>query len=66
LRQRRIIFRLLLAQFWRMIASRPKADHRRPVILWRLTGETWLRRQGLICVGQNEKSDSQFSGELVS
>jgi hypothetical protein len=44
LRQRQIIFRLLLAQFGQMIASRPKADYRGLATLWQGGVETWLRR----------------------
>jgi hypothetical protein len=53
LRQRQIIFRLLLEEFGRMIGSMPKDDHRRVATLWRVTVEAWLRRQGLISVQQN-------------
>jgi len=55
LRQRQIIFRLLLAEFGRMIGSMPKNDHRRAATMWRVTVESWLRRQGLISVRQNQK-----------
>ena len=54
LRQRQIIFRLLLEEFGRMIGNMPKDDHRRVATLWRVTVEAWLRRQGLISVQQNQ------------
>jgi len=54
-RQRQIIFRLLLADFGRMIGTMPKDDHRKLATLWRVTVESWLRRQGLIAVRQNQK-----------
>jgi hypothetical protein len=54
LRQRQTIFRLLLEEFGRMIGSMPKDDHRRVATLWRVTVESWLRRQGLISVQQNQ------------
>jgi transposase InsO family protein len=54
-RQRQIIFRLLLSQFGRMIGTVPKDDHRKVATLWRVTLQAWLRRQGLISVRQNQK-----------
>jgi len=36
-----------------MIGSTPKEDPHRPATLWRITVETWLRRQGLISVRQS-------------
>lgn len=54
LRQRQTIFRLLLQEFGRMIGNMPKDDHRRDATLWRITVESWLRRQGLISVRQNQ------------
>jgi transposase InsO family protein len=55
LRQRQTIFRLLLEDFGRMIGSMANEHHHRPATVWRLTVETWLRRQGLISVRQNQK-----------
>jgi len=62
LRQRQIIFRLLLQEFGRMIGSVPKDDRRRLATLWRVTVESWLRRQGLISVrpNQNPKVSTNF------
>lgn len=54
LRQRETIFRLLLQDFGQMIGSLAKEHHHRAATLWRLTVETWLRRQGLITVRQNQ------------
>jgi|SRR5208283_3289205 len=54
LRQRETIFRLLLQDFGQMIGSMAKEHHYRAATLWRLTVETWLRRQGLITVRQNQ------------
>jgi len=64
LRQRQIIFRLLLEDFGWMIGSRPKDDHRRVATLWRVTVEARLRRQGLISVRQkqNQKVSTNFPG----
>jgi len=33
-----------------------KDDQRSPATLWRVTVESWLRRQGLIAVRQNHKT----------
>jgi transposase InsO family protein len=54
LRQRQTIFRLLLHNFGQIIGSMAKEHHHRPATLWRVTVETWLRRQGLIVVRQNQ------------
>jgi hypothetical protein len=54
-RQRQTIFRLLLAEFGRMIGTVPKEDHRKLATLWRVTVQSWLRRQGLISVRQNQQ-----------
>jgi hypothetical protein len=63
LRQRQTIFRLLLQNFEQMIGSTAKGHHLRAATLWRLTVETWLRRQGLISVrqNQNQKVSPTFS-----
>jgi transposase InsO family protein len=54
LRQRQTIFRLLFQHFGQMIGSTAKEHHPRAATLWRLTVETWLRRQGLIVIRQNQ------------
>ena len=54
LRQRQIIFRLLLQDFAQRIGSMANEHHHPAATLWRLTVETWLRRQGLIIVRQNQ------------
>jgi hypothetical protein len=54
LRQRQIIFWLLLAAFGWIIGSMPKDDYCRVAMLWRVTVESWLRHRGLISVQQNQ------------
>jgi hypothetical protein len=44
---------LLFQHFERMISSTAKEYHPRAATLWRLTVETWLRRQGLMLIRQN-------------
>jgi hypothetical protein len=56
-RQRRTIFRLLLAQFGAMIGETTNGCHPRPASLWRITVESWLRCRGLIAIRQNQKPD---------
>jgi hypothetical protein len=41
---------LLFQQVEPMIGSTAKEHHPRAATVWRLTVETWLRRQGLISV----------------
>lgn len=60
LRQSQIIFWLLLAAFGYIIGSMPQDDHRRVATLWRVTVESWLRRQGLISGQQNQKVSVNF------
>ena len=62
LRQRQIIFRLLLHRFGVMSGKTTLGDHRSPATLWRVTVETWLRRQGLIAVrfNQNQNVSTNF------
>lgn len=60
-RQRTTIFRLLLDQFGQRIGSMPLEDHRPPATLWRVTVETWLRRQGLISVRLNQNQKPKVS-----
>jgi transposase InsO family protein len=54
LHQRQTIFRLLLQDFGHRIGSMAKEHHHRAATLWRVTVESWLRRQGLIIVRQNQ------------
>jgi len=58
------IFRLLFQHFGRIIPSTAKVYYFRAATLWRLTVETWLRRQGLMLVRQNrnQKVLPTFSG----
>ncbi|HEY0722476.1 MAG TPA: transposase family protein [Pyrinomonadaceae bacterium] len=56
-RQRATIFRLLLHNFGVLMGNMPNRPHTRPATLWRVTVETWLRRQGLIRVRQNQKQN---------
>jgi transposase InsO family protein len=54
-RQRQTIFRLLLQDFGATIGSMANdGNHHRPATAWRITVESWLRRQGLISVSQNQ------------
>jgi hypothetical protein len=48
------IFRLLLQDFGQIIGNMVNEPHHRTATLWRLTVETWLHRQGLISVRQNQ------------
>ena len=61
-RQRQTIFRLLLQQFGAMIGKTTNGRHPAPATLWRVTGESWLRCQGLIVIrqNQNEKVSTAF------
>lgn len=52
--QRQTIFRLLLQQFGAITGMLSPGDHRSPATLWRVTVESWLRRQGLISVRQKQ------------
>ncbi len=52
--QRQTIFRLLLQQFGAITGMLSSGDHRSPATLWRVTVESWLRRQGLISVRQKQ------------
>jgi transposase InsO family protein len=54
-RQRATIFRLLLGHFGRTIGTMTKGNHHAIASAWRVTVESWLRRQGLISVRQNTK-----------
>jgi hypothetical protein len=56
LRQRQTIFRLLFPHFGQMIGGTAKEYRPRAAAWWRLTVETWLRRQGLISARQNENA----------
>ena len=47
---RRSISRLPAQDIKQMIESMAKENHHRLATLWRLTVETWFRRQGLISV----------------
>ena len=58
-RQRRIIFRLPLQGFARMIASMAKGYHYSPASLWRVTLETWLRRQGSVSIRESKTRKCQ-------
>lgn len=55
--QRKIIFRLLLRQFGAMIEKTAHGHHPNTATLWRVTVESWLRRQGLISVRQNKNQN---------
>jgi hypothetical protein len=57
LRQRQTIFRLLLQDFGQIIGNMVNEPHHRTATLWRLTVETWLHRQGLIFVRQNQNPE---------
>ena len=61
-RQRQTIFRLLLQEFGRRIGNMTNEHHHPAATVWRLTVETWLRRQGLITVrpNQNQKVSTTF------
>ena len=54
-RQRQTIFRLLLQQVGQMIGAMAKGNHHLLATVWRVTMESWLRRQRLISVGQNQE-----------
>jgi len=54
LRQRHTLFRLLLRDFAQIVESMAKRNHHSPATAWRLTVESWLRRQGLIAIRQNQ------------
>ena len=53
-RQRHIIFWLLFCHFRARIGKTTNGHHLKPATAWRVTGETWLRCQGLISVRQNQ------------
>jgi hypothetical protein len=53
-RQRQQLFRLLLHQFGAMIEKTVNGHQPSLASLWRVTVESWLRRQGLIVVRQNQ------------
>jgi len=53
-RQRKTIFRLLLHEFGAMIEKTADGHQPKPATLWRVTVESWLRRQGLIAIRQNK------------
>ncbi|HVV70190.1 MAG TPA: hypothetical protein VHI52_01620 [Verrucomicrobiae bacterium] len=55
--QRKIIFRLLLRQFGAMIEKTAHGHHPNTATLWRVTVESWLRRQGLISIRQNKNQN---------
>lgn len=57
LRQRKIIFRLLLQEFGAMIEKTAHGHQPKPATLWRVTVESWLRRQGLISIRQNKNQN---------
>jgi hypothetical protein len=65
LRQRQTIFRLLLQDFGQRIGSMAKEHHHRAATLWRLTVETWLRRQGLIIVRQNQNQKVSTTSLII-
>ena len=53
--QRKEIFRLLLHRFGAMIGKTTNGNHPlKPATAWRVSVESWLRRQGLILVRQNQ------------
>src|SRR5690348_9381239 len=55
--QRKIIFRLLLRHFGAMIEKAANGRHPNTATLWRVTVESWLRRQGLISIRQNKNQN---------
>jgi hypothetical protein len=59
---------LLFQHFEPMIPSTAKEHHARAATLWRLTVETWLRRQVLMLIRQNrnQQSVTHFFGNLDS
>ena len=59
-----MIFRLLLQEFGRSIGEMTKETHCRPATLWRVTVESWLRRQGLISVRRNQNQKQKGSTTL--
>lgn len=54
-RQRQTIFGLLLQNFGAMLETTTDKHHPSHATLWRVTVESWLRRQGLIQIRQNKK-----------
>jgi len=66
-RERQQIFRLLYGDFSRTIGSMSTLNHRVFAAAWRLTVESWLRRQGLIRVDEpltQQKSVNHFSAHF--
>jgi hypothetical protein len=59
--QRQTIFRLLLNDFGQRVQAMAKRNHHSPATAWRVTVESWLRRQELISVRQNQKPNVSTS-----
>ena len=62
--------RLLVGEYCTTLQSMADIDQRRAAAAWRRIVETWLRRQGLIIVGNNQQPDKNvvpiFSKKMVS
>jgi hypothetical protein len=56
-RQRKAIFELLLQRFGAMIGKMANEHQPSPATLWRVTVESWLRRQGWITVRPNSQTN---------
>jgi hypothetical protein len=60
-RQRDQNFRLLLGEYWEIIATMPNPTQRQCDAAWRRTVESWLVRQALITVRLNHQPKTNVS-----